>query len=331
MKRSALVAILAFSAIFALPSGASAAPKVMKISMSVPSDRSYAKASLWFAEQLEKNSSGALKAQVFTDSQLGGDRDSVEGLQMGSIEGALMSPSSLIAFSSRMAALGMPFLFKDTATAHRVLDGDLARELFGDLEKINIIALNYWENGFRNLSNSKVNVQKVEDIAGLKLRTMEVALHLDIWRALGVDATPMAYAELFTALQQKVVDGQENPIGNIMTGRLYEVQKFVTLTRHIYDPMVFMTSKRFWNSLTAEEKVILQKTADEARDHARQLNAQEELDGIEFLKSKGVIVTELGEEAHSEFVKRMEPVYAKYGKQIGEEFFNKLRAEAQGK
>jgi len=330
MKRSLLVVTFALAAVFAMTAGAFAAPKVMKISLTVPSDRSYAKAAFWFAEQLAKNSNGALQAKVFTDSQLGGDRDNVEGLQMNSIQGAMMSPSSLTAFSSRLAAVSMPFLFKDAATAHRVLDGELASELFGDLAKINVIALNYWENGFRNLSNSKIDVQTTEDVAGLKIRTMEVALHIDIWRSLGADPTPMAYAELFTALQQKVVDGQENPIGNIVTGRLYEVQKFVTLTRHIYDPILFLTSKKFWDSLTPEEQAILQKTADDARDYERQLNAQEETDGITFLKSKGITVTELSEEARAEFVKKMEPVYAKYGKEIGEEYFNKLRAQAQG-
>lgn len=330
MKRLSLAASLALALTLAMTASAFAAPKVMKISLTVPRDRSYAKAAFWFAEQLEKDSKGALKAQVYTDSQLGGDRDNVEGLQMGSIQGSLMAPSSLAAFAKRLNAVSMPFMFKDAAAAHKALDGDLARELFGDLEKINIIALNYWENGFRNLSNSKIEVKRAADVDGLKLRTMEVALHIDIWRALGADPTPMAYAELFTALQQKVVDGQENPIGNIVTARFYEVQKYVTLTRHIYDPLVFMTSKKFWTSLTDEEKAVLQKTADAARNYQRKLNAQEEIDGIEFLKSKGVLITELSDEARAEFIKKMEPVYAKHSKDIGEEYFAKLRKTAQG-
>jgi len=330
MKRFTFLTALALAFVLALSVAASAAPKVMKISLTAARDRSYVQSMFWFAEQIEKNTNGAIKAQVYTDSQLGGDRDNVEGLQMGSIQGSLMSPGALGAFAKRLNAIGMPFIFKDAATAHKVLDSDLARELFEDLAKINVIGLNYWENGFRNLTNSKVDVKSVSDIAGLKLRTTEVALYIDAWRALGSDPTPMAFAELFTALQQKVVDGQENPIGNIVTQRFYEVQKYLTMTRHVYDPLVFMTSKKFWNSLSAEEKAILQKTADDARDHQRKLNAQEEIDGIEFLKSKGVVVTELTDEAHAEFVKKMTPIYEKYGKDIGEEYFNRLRKAAQG-
>lgn len=330
MKRFSFVLALALVLALGMAVAASAAPKVMKVSLTASRDRSYVQGMFWFAEQLEKNTNGSIKVQVYTDSQLGGDRDNAEGLQMGSIQGGLMSPSSLTAFSKRMAAISMPFMFKDDATAYKVLDSELAHELFGDLDKINIVGLNYWENGFRNLSNSKLDVKSTADVAGLKLRTMEVALHIDIWRALGADPTPIAYAELFTALQQKVVDGQENPIGNIVTARFYEVQKYVTLTRHIYDPLVFMTSKKFWNSLTDEEKAILQKTADDARDHQRKLNAQEDIDGIEFLKSKGITVTELSDEARAEFIKKMEPIYEKYGKDIGEEYFNKLRKAAQG-
>ncbi|MEW9669539.1 DctP family TRAP transporter solute-binding subunit [Ammoniphilus sp. 3BR4] len=298
--------------------------KVMKLAVVTSKDRSLTQGLYKFGEIVEKESGGLIKVQVFPDGQLGGDVAVYEAMKMGSIQGSTMSSGPISSFAPSFSVLDLPFLFKDEATAYNVLDGEIGQELLNDLPATGVVGLNYWENGFRHLTNNVREVKTVEDIKGLKIRTLENPLHIDMWKELGATPTPMAFTELFTALEQKVVDGQENPAGNVTTSKFYEVQDYLTKTGHIYNASVFLLSKSFWDSLTEEEKAIVTKAAKEAQAFQRELNQKESTEAIDFLKKEGMTVTELSDEEKKKLVEAVQPVYKKYSAELGEDLVNKL-------
>ena len=303
----------------------SSEPKVMKLAVVTAKDRSLTKGLIKFGEILEQESGGAIKVEVYPDGQLGGDRAVFDAMKVGTIQGSTMSSGPIAVDAPRFSVLDLPFLFKDEQTAYEILDGPIGQELLDDLPEVGVIGLNYWENGFRNLTNNKREVKTVEDIQGLKIRTLENELHLDMWKELGAIPTPMAFTELFTALEQGVVDGQENPAGNVTTSKFYEVQKYYTKTGHIYNASPFLISKKFWDSLTDEEKEMVKKAAEEAKQYQRQLNQEETAQAEEYLANNGMVVTELSSEDKQRFIEAVQPVYEKYAAQLGEDLVNKLR------
>ncbi|WP_088104459.1 TRAP transporter substrate-binding protein [Halalkalibacter urbisdiaboli] len=301
----------------------SSEPKTMKLAVATSEERSLTKGLFKFKEIVEEQTGGSIKVEVYPNGQLGGDREVLEGLQLGSIEGTTVSTGPVAQFSPRFTVFDLPFLFPNTETAYEVLDGPIGEELLGDLPEQGIIGLNYWENGFRHLTNDVREVATVEDIKGLKIRTLENELHIDMWKELGANPTPMAFTELFAGLQQGVVDGQENPAGNVTTMNFFEVQQYLTKTNHIYNASVFMISESFWSTLTDEEKEIVKNAADEAKDYQRALNQEEDVQAFEQLVEEGMTITELSEEEAQKLFE-VQPVYEKYSSQIGEEFVNQL-------
>lgn len=275
-------------------SGSGGETKMMKLAVVTPKERSLTQGLYKFEEIVERETNGKIQVEVYPDGQLGGDRDVLEGL------------------------------FKDEQTAYEVLDGPIGQELLEDLTEVGIIGLNYWENGFRHLTNNVREVKTMEDIKGLKIRTLENDLHIDAWTALGALPTPIPYTELYVALQQGVVDGQENPYGNIQTAKFYEVQKYLTNTGHIYNASPFMISKKFWDTLTPEEQEIIRKAADEARDYQRELNRKESEEALQFLKEQGMIITDLPSEERQKILEVMQPIYEKYTDLIGADLVNKV-------
>jgi len=305
-------------------SGSGGETKMMKLAVVTPKERSLTQGLYKFEEIVERETNGKIQVEVYPDGQLGGDRDVLEGLQLGTIEGTTVSTGPVAAFAPRFNVFDLPFLFKDEQTAYEVLDGPIGQELLEDLTEVGIIGLNYWENGFRHLTNNVREVKTMEDIKGLKIRTLENDLHIDAWTALGALPTPIPYTELYVALQQGVVDGQENPYGNIQTAKFYEVQKYLTNTGHIYNASPFMISKKFWDTLTPEEQEIIRKAADEARDYQRELNRKESEEALQFLKEQGMIITDLPSEERQKILEVMQPIYEKYTDLIGADLVNKV-------
>lgn len=309
--------------------GESAEVKTMKMAVATSKDRSLTKGLDKFKEIVEKESNGSIKVQVFPDGQLGGDRAVFEGLKMNSIQGTTMSSGPIASFVKEFEVLDFPYLFEDEETAYRVLDGEIGTELLKKLDSQGIVGLNYWENGFRQLTNNKHEVKSIKDVKGLKIRTLENELHVDLWKSLGVNPSPMPYTELFTALEQGVVDGQENPAGNITTGNFYEVQKYVTKTDHIYNASVFMISDKFMQTLSDEEKEIVTKAAEEARDYQRELNQKESEEAFAALEKEGMKVTELSEEARKGFENKAKEIYSKYTEKVGKELVDEIMNEVK--
>lgn len=274
-----------------------------------------------FAQLIEERTDGKVKIEIFHSSQLGNERDMIEGLQMGTIDMAVSSTGPLGGFEPKMLVVDLPFLFRDREHAYKVLDGEVGKDLLSSLSSKGIAGLAFWENGFRHITNSKKPINSPEDLKGLKIRTMENQVHMDSFKELGADPTPMAWSEVFTALQQGVIDGQENPIPIIYTQKVYEVQKNLALTGHFYSPALLLMSKSKLDSFDAETQKIFADTALEVATYERDLIKEMDDKQIEELKGFGVNVTTPDKAKLQEAVA---PVYKKYEEQFTKELIDKI-------
>lgn len=243
------------------------------------------------AELAKQYSNGEIVIDVFPASQIGNERDLIEGARMGTVDMLLTSTAPVMGFEKRFGVLDMPYVFRDLAHAHKVLDGPVGQQLFEALEPKGLKGLAWFENGFRDITNSKHEIKSVDDVKGLKIRTMENPIHIAYFKKLGAVPQPMAFGELYPALEKKVVDGQENPIGAIVTGRFYEVQKYASLTSHVYSGVPVLISMKRFASLTKPQQDALLRAAREAAVFQRNQLASQDQDGLELLRKNGVTVT----------------------------------------
>ena len=241
-----------------------AAQTTMRISISVAQNSHQGVAIDTFAKEVEKRTGGRYKVQTFYNGALGGERESIEAVQLGTQELAFSSSGPIPNFVPETKILDVPFLFRDKAHARAVLDGPIGQELLAKFDAKGFKALAWAENGFRHMTNSKRSVNGPEDLKGLKMRTMENPVHIAAYKGFGIITTPMAFPEVFTALQQGTVDGQENPPATILASKFYEVQKHLVLSRHMYSAWVLLISKKTWDGLSADERKIVQEAAREA-------------------------------------------------------------------
>lgn len=245
------------------------------------------------AELVEKNSRGQMKIEVFPDGQLGGERDLAEGTRLGTVDMAVAAAGSVLPlWVPEFQIVEMPFLFRDRAHAYTTLDGGLGDDLKALAEKKGLKVLGFWEVGFRNMTNNRKAVVEPKDMQGLKIRVQQSKVYVEMMKSMGAIGTPIAFTELYSALQQGVVDGQENPIATIRSMNYFEVQKHLSLTFHTYTPGAVMISPKRWNSLSAEEKDVLQRSVKEAAQLQRKAVADKEAEDLAFLKSKGMVVVE---------------------------------------
>jgi tripartite ATP-independent transporter DctP family solute receptor len=276
-----------------------------------------------FKELLEAKSNGQFKVEIFAAGALGGEREMVEGLQIGSVDLVLTSTGPMSGFVPEVTVVDLPFLFRDAAHAHKVLDGEIGDGLMSKLEENGFKGLAWWENGFRNVTNNVRPIVKPEDLKGLKIRTMENEIHMASFTQLGADPTPMAFPELFTALQQGVVDGEENPVPVIMSSRFYEVQKHLTMTRHFYNPSMMLISNEKFNSYPEELQTALLEASKEAGDYERQVVADMDKKYLSELTEKGMEVIENPDTAP--FMEAVQPVYDKYQDVFGQELIDSIK------
>ncbi|GEN54679.1 TRAP transporter substrate-binding protein [Halobacillus faecis] len=305
-------------------SGDSGEAKTIKAGIGLNSDHPQYKGLLKFKEIVEEKTDGAIKVDTYHSGQLGDDRSMTEALQLGTQEVVIPSTAPLANFVPEFSVFDIPFLFPNEQVADEVLDGEVGQELLGKLEEQNLVGLSYWENGFRDLTNSERAVASIDDFDGLKIRTMENDLHLDAFKALGANPTPMAFTELFTAMQQGTVDGQENPYATIYLQKFYEVQDHVSNTHHIYSPFVFLMSKSFYDGLTEDQQKIVKDAAVEAGKHERKLNREANEKYLKQLQEEGMEYTEISDEARQEMVDAVAPVIEDYKSKIGEETVDKV-------
>ena len=316
MKKIALLSALL--ALFATFVGAAPYKAELKLASATSITHTYNVGAQYFAKLVEERTDGRIKFKFYPDGQLGkGERELLEALQQGSIDLYVGSTGPLGGFSPSVQILDIPFLFRDYAHVDKVLDGPIGAGLSADLDKVQMKGLAFWENGFRNLTNSKRAVRTPADAKGLKIRTMENPVHIQAWKAAGVNPTPMAWGEVYGALQQGVIDGQENPIAVILQMKVYEVQKFLALTQHVYSPAMLIMSQKRWNQIPKEDQAIILKAAHEGAVYQRNLGRANEEQMIAELQKNGVTVTKDVDKAA--WVAAMKPAFDSFSGQFGKE------------
>lgn len=280
-------------------------------------DHSLTRTFYFLKDKLEEESDGRFRVDLNVAGELGEDRAIIESIQMGEVHLASPSPAALGGFNDSVAILDMPFLFTNRETAYRVLDGEPGQMILDGLENAGFKGLGYFENGFRNVTNDVKPIESIEDLKGLSIRTMENQTHIQAWRLLGANPTPMAFGELYTALQQGTVDGQENPFGLILANKFFEVQDYLTVTNHVYAPNVIITNKAFFDGLPDDLQEIFTNAVREAIDYNRELAQQEEVDAREALEAEGMVITEFSQEDLRKMQDITEPVYEQFKDDIG--------------
>ena len=315
MNRFSRIVCIALVALFAFGTVALAADVTLKLGHIADPKNPYAQGAQKFADLVNEKSGGTMEIQVFPSSQLGNQRDLVEGLTLGTVDMCMSSSAVLGNFLPKVAVFDLPFIFRDRAHTFKVLDG-IGMEIAKDLEPRGIKVLGYFENGVRNMTNNVRPITKPEDVQGLKIRVMEQPVYIEMIKALGGNPTPMAFGELFTALQQGVVDGQENPAAHIYTKRFFEVQKYISLTEHTYSAEPMLISMISWNKLNDDQKKVLQEASDEARDWQRQLAIDLENGYWDKIRESGKseIIVDVDKEA---FKKATKPVWDMFEKTVG--------------
>ncbi len=314
---------LAVAAVGLLAAGAASAQTTFKMNISVPHDSHYGVAVDTFAAEVEKRTNGRYKIQNFYASALGNEREAVEAIQLGTLDLAVSSTGPIPNFVPELAILDIPFLFRDYAHARSTLDGPIGQEMLKKFDAKGIKALAWAENGFRHMTNSKVSVKGPDDLKGLKMRTMENPTHIQAYKGFGIIPTPMAISEVFTALQQGTVDGQENPLTVITAWKFEQVQKHLSLTGHVYSPALFLMNKDLWDKLSDADKQAFLEAAKEGVKANRARVDKDEQNAVAYLRSKGMEVVE--DVDRGKFQETLKPVFAEFNKKFGEENIRKLR------
>ena len=301
-----------------------AAQTTMKISISIAQNSHQGIAIDTFAREVEKRTAGRYKVQPFYSGSLGGERESIEAVQLGTQELTFTSTGPVPNFVPEARILDIPFLFRDKAHARAVLDGPIGQEMLTKFDAKGFKALAWGENGIRHMTNSKRAVNAPDDLKGLKMRTMENPVHVAAYKGLGIVTTPMAFPEVFTALQQGTVDGQENPLSVIMAAKFDQVQKHLSLTGHVYSPGIFLMSKPVFDKLSAADKQAFLDAAKEGVKANRARVDEDDAKGVAELRAKGMTVVENVDKA--KFVSTLTPVNAEFEKQFGKANIDKIRS-----
>ncbi|PKO63106.1 MAG: ABC transporter substrate-binding protein [Betaproteobacteria bacterium HGW-Betaproteobacteria-18] len=315
MKRLFIKTVLATVAIAAVGI-ASAQEKTIKFATQNPKGHPIVMGADKFAELVAAKSGGKIKVNVFPGGVLGSDQANVSALQGGTLEMVSMNSGILAGQVKDFAVFDFPFMFANEKEADAIVDGAFGHKMHAMLDAKGIVGLAYYELGFRNLTNAKRAINKVSDIDGLKLRVIPNPINVDWVKALGANPTPLPWPEVYAALEQKAVDGQENPVTVINANKLYEVQKFLALTNHQYNPQSVMISKKFWDTLSAAEKKIVGDAAIESAKYQREQARGQVAGAMDNLKKNGMTVTTLPASEMAILQDKMKPVIAKHGEPI---------------
>jgi len=275
---------------------------------------------------LEK-SGGKMKIQPFWDGALGSDLTATQQVRTGSLEMVLTSTAPLVGIVPALGVFDLPFLFNNEREADQVLDGKAGEWFSAKLPAVGAVNLAWWENGFRHTTNSKRPITKLEDFQGVKMRVMQNNIFIDTFSNLGTNAMPLAFSEVYSALETKTVDGQENPFNNIENMKFYEVQKYLTLTKHAYSPTLVLFSKKVWDTLAPAEQTVLRDCAALGREEQRRVNRKKSEESVDYLKSKGMAVNEISPQEMQRIREKSKVIYERHAKTIGDEAINLVFGE----
>lgn len=330
-RRNILAVAMALSAAMlaaALPAqAADIKPRLIRFGYGLAENSNQGRAVKVFADEVNKLSGGKMKIRAIGGAALGPDTQMQQALIGGAQEMMVGSTATLVGIAKEMALWDTPFLVNNVREADALLDGPVGDKVKAKLTDKGLVGLVYWENGFRNLTNSKHAVNKLEDLNGIKLRVMQNAVFLDSFKQLGANAVPLPYSELFTALETNAVDGQENPYNTILSAKFYEVQKYLTVTNHVYSPWIVTVSKKFWDGLSKDEQAVLQQAAVKSRDFERKDTRDEAAKALAELKTKGMAVNELSPAETARMRDRLTRVNAGVATQVGMDLWNETQAQ----
>lgn len=322
-KRRTLITALASAALFVSSAAfAQYAERTIKFTNGLAEDHPVGLGVKRMQEVLNAKTGGKIKINAFWNNSAGGDLQATQALRAGTQEMVCTSSSPLVGIIKELGVFDLPFLFANEKEADAVLDGPAGVYFNKKLEEAGVINLAYWENGFRNLTNNKRAVTKAEDFEGVKVRVMQNNIFLDTFKTLGTNAVPMNFGEVFTALETKTIDGQENPFVTIETSKFNEVQKYLSVTRHAYTPFLVLYSKKLWDQLNAQEQAVLREAAMEGQKVQRSAIRAQSDKSLASLKAKGMQVNEVSAAEQRRMFEKVKPVYDKNVPTIGIESVN---------
>ncbi len=325
MKRLFIKTLFAATAV-AVAGIASAQERTLKFATQNPVGHPITMGMEQFKTIVEKQTNGRIKVNLFPAGALGSDQANVSAVQGGTLEMVSLNSGILAAQVKDFAVYDFPFMFANFKEADAVVDGPFGKKMHAKLEDKGIVGLGYFELGFRNITNSKRPINKVADIEGLKLRVIPNPINVDWVKALGGNPTPLPFPEVYSAMEQKAIDGHENPLTVINANKLYEVQKYVAMTNHQYNPQSIIVSKKFWDTLSAADKKIFTDAVQEATVYQRKQARDQVAGAAENLKKNGMTITELPASEMALLREKMKPVIAKHGEPIAATV-NELQAE----
>lgn len=328
-RRTVFAGLAAGAIIAAAPAAPVAAQdvKTAKLGHSFADAHPRAAAMKRFAEEVAKATNGSVKVEVFGNASLGSEEKMLIATQSGTIDFYMGALSPIAARKKELQIFDFPFLFASDAEAAAVLDGPAGRRLLDNLADMNLQGLTWSGGAFRNLSNSKRPIASLADMKGLKVRVMQSPMALASFNAMGMNAVPMAFTEVYTALETKALDGYEHPFVDMYANKMFEVQKHLTVTNHVYTPVALLASKRFWTSLTPQQQAAVQAAAETTRTFQREAELREAGEVLNELKSKGMVAVEMPPAELDAIRKAIEPVIAKNSEVIGAAFVNDFYAE----
>ena len=306
-------------------------PRELKLSLILGENSDWYRGAVKFGELLGEKTGGNYRIKIYPNAQLAGSvqRTELEMVQSGVIDISLESSILLSLIEKRMSVFSLPWLFDDYDEAHRILDGPLGGELLDTLPAKGIVGLAYGANGFRQITNSRNPIRTPNDIAGMKIRVPGIKMYIDIFKLLGADPSSMNFGELFTALAQKTMDGQENPLSVIHSRRLYEVQQYLTAWNYSYDPVILCINKRLWDSLDARTQAVFTECAQEAMRYERDLVANGEPALYDSLSDEGMEIHRLDAKSVQTFIDMAEPIYDEYDRELGGGLVGRFREAAE--
>ncbi len=327
LVRRSLIALAAASMLAGVCASAQdIKPRLIRFGYGLNEQSNQGRAVKFFAAEVEKASGGKMKVRAIGAAALGPDTQMQQALIGGAQEMMVGSTATLVGISKEMALFDTPFLFNSAKEADAILDGPIGQKVKAKLDDKGMIGLVYWENGFRNLTNNKRPVVKLEDLDGIKLRVMQNNVFLESFKTLGANAVPLPFSELFSALETKAVDGQENPFNTILSSKFYEVQKYLTITNHVYSPWIVLVSKKWWDGLSKDEQKVLIDAAAKSRDVERKDTREEAAKALAELKAKGMAINELPPAEAARMRDKLTRVNASVGASVGMDLWNETQA-----
>ena len=299
----------------------------IRLGHGITAEHPLGQASVKFAEIMDRLSGGKIKVKVYPATQLGSETQMIAAVRGGVQEMTIVASAPVATIIKEYLLFDLPLLFQNEKEVDAVLDGKLGQRLLDLAPGKGMVGLCYWENGFRQVTNSKRPVAKMEDLSGLKLRVMQNPVYIDAFKALGANAIPMPFTELYSAMETKAIDAEENPVPIIHASKFYEVQKHLSLTNHAYAPYLVLVSKAFWDRLDASEQDQLRAGCYEGRTFQRNLNRKMTADLVEELKKTGMSVTPVSEAETARMRERLQPVIERYTQDIGPSIVEQAQRE----